>query len=101
MFSPEIDRLNEFANYGYWDENTRTEVEACENLIEKLLAFVPEKQGTILDVPCGKGATTRHLLKYWLPEHPGFRLRSGRNRWHDSAVFDREPRETFADPPPR
>ena len=22
MFSPKTDRVNEFANYGYWDENT-------------------------------------------------------------------------------
>jgi ubiquinone/menaquinone biosynthesis C-methylase UbiE len=35
----------------------------------KLLAFVPEKQGTILDVARGKGATTRHLLKYFKPEN--------------------------------
>ena len=61
MFLPTVDRVNEFANYGFWEEDTHTETEACENLMEKLLAFLPEKQGTILDVACGKGATTRHL----------------------------------------
>src|SRR5215469_2469678 len=60
MFSPAFDRVNEFANYGYWDETTRNKVEACENLMEKLLAFLPKKEGTILDVACGKGATTRY-----------------------------------------
>lgn len=33
------------------------------------MAFVPEKNGTILDVACGKGATTRYLLKYYTPEN--------------------------------
>ena len=36
--------------------------------MEKLLAFIPGKPGTILDAACGKGATTRHLLKYYAPE---------------------------------
>ena len=37
--------------------------------MEKLLVTVPEKTGNILDVACGKGATTRHLLKYFKPEN--------------------------------
>ncbi len=37
--------------------------------MEKLMAFIPEKNGTILDVACGKGATTRYLLKYYTPEN--------------------------------
>jgi cyclopropane fatty-acyl-phospholipid synthase-like methyltransferase len=35
--------------------------------MEKLLAFVPKKKGTILDVACGKGATTRYPSKYYNP----------------------------------
>jgi MPBQ/MSBQ methyltransferase len=61
-------RYTEFANYGYWEGHTRTYQEACENLMEKLLAFIPQKKGTILDVACGKGGTTRYLLKYYRPE---------------------------------
>lgn len=57
----------DFHNFGYWTENTRTQKEACENLMEALLAFIPERTGSILDVACGKGATTRHLLKYYSP----------------------------------
>jgi ubiquinone/menaquinone biosynthesis C-methylase UbiE len=37
--------------------------------LEKLLSFIPEKEGTILDVGCGKGASTRYLLKYYKPDH--------------------------------
>jgi MPBQ/MSBQ methyltransferase len=60
---------SDFYNFGYWDENTRSPKEASENLVDKLLGFIPEKRGKILDVACGLGATTRHLLKYYPPEH--------------------------------
>lgn len=58
----------DFFNNGYWLPGTRTQREACENLMERLLAFIPEKRGAILDVGCGKGATTRHLLRYYHPD---------------------------------
>ena len=54
-----------FHNYGYWTPDIRTQVEACEKLMEMLLALIPDKVGTILDVACGKGGTTRFLLKYY------------------------------------
>lgn len=54
-----------FFNYGYWYEDTANPQAACENLVEKLLAYLPARTGTILDVACGMGATTRHLLKYY------------------------------------
>jgi 2-polyprenyl-3-methyl-5-hydroxy-6-metoxy-1,4-benzoquinol methylase len=57
-----------FANYGYWETDTKGAREACENLMEKLLAMIPDKSGTILDVACGVGATTRHLLRHYAPE---------------------------------
>jgi nucleoside-diphosphate-sugar epimerase/ubiquinone/menaquinone biosynthesis C-methylase UbiE len=60
---------SDFWNWGYWDTTTRTQREACENLMEKLLSFIPKKQGHILDVACGRGATTRYLLKYYKPAH--------------------------------
>jgi ubiquinone/menaquinone biosynthesis C-methylase UbiE len=55
----------EFFNVGYWLEDTQNQQSACHNLIEKLLEFLPEKQGNILDVGCGLGATTNYLLKYY------------------------------------
>lgn len=43
--------------------------EACEELMEQLLGRIEDKSGNILDVACGKGGTTRHLLKYYTPEN--------------------------------
>ncbi|WP_256875089.1 class I SAM-dependent methyltransferase [Nostoc sp. C052] len=57
----------EFFNVGYWQSETHNQEEACFNLMEKLLDFIPEKQGNILDVGCGLGATTSYLLKYYSP----------------------------------
>jgi SAM-dependent methyltransferase len=59
---------SDYMNFGYWDESTLNQKQACENLMEKLFSFIPEKKGTILDVACGKGATTAYLLKYYLPQ---------------------------------
>ncbi len=60
---------SDFLNFGYWDEYTKNQRQASENLMEKLLSFIPTKRGTILDVACGKGATTAYLLKYYPPEN--------------------------------
>jgi ubiquinone/menaquinone biosynthesis C-methylase UbiE len=59
---------SDFHNFGYWLPETRNQREASENLLEKLLAFIPRRKGSILDVACGKGATTRHLLRYYEAE---------------------------------
>ena len=59
---------SDFHNLGYWFPETQTRKEACHNLMEQLLAFIPSATGTILDVACGKGATTRYLLNYYSPE---------------------------------
>jgi len=58
---------SDFANFGFWNERTSSAGDASSNLMEKLLAFIPDKTGNILDVACGKGATARHLLKYYAP----------------------------------
>jgi MPBQ/MSBQ methyltransferase len=57
----------EFFNVGYWHSDTQNQQEACFNLMEKLLEFIPDRHGTILDVGSGLGATTSHLLKYYSP----------------------------------
>lgn len=58
-----------FSNLGYWDETTSTGKEAATNLVDKLLEFIPDKSGTILDVACGQGGTTRRLQDYYEPSH--------------------------------
>lgn len=56
---------SDFLNLGYWEEDTKNQKEACENLMEQLLSFIPEKKGGILEVACGKGATTAYLTRYY------------------------------------
>jgi len=58
---------SDFVNFGYWEENTGDACQASQNLMDKLLAFIPEKRGNILDVACGKGAGTRYLEKFYEP----------------------------------
>ena len=59
---------SDFYNYGYSEAPGLTQAQACEALVEKLLSFLPHKSGTILDVACGLGASTRLLLKYYAPQ---------------------------------
>jgi MPBQ/MSBQ methyltransferase len=53
---------SDFFNFGYWTPETEDQKEACEDLVDKLLSFIPEHRGIILDVACGLGATTRRLV---------------------------------------
>jgi MPBQ/MSBQ methyltransferase len=59
----------DFYNYGYWGANTRSQEEACANLMGQLVELMPEKRGTVLDVACGKGATTQYLLRHFQPSN--------------------------------
>jgi len=61
--SGEYFSFSRFSNYGFWEEDTSSQKEACENLMERLLGFPPERRGTILDVACGMGATSAHLAR--------------------------------------
>jgi SAM-dependent methyltransferase len=58
---------SDFWNYGLWEHDTRTQADACLNLLDELLSFLAHTRGSILDVACGKGATTRELLDYYPP----------------------------------
>lgn len=57
-----------FMNYGYWEETTQENSVASTNLMEKLIDGILNRSGTVLDVACGSGATTRYLCKYWNPD---------------------------------
>ena len=70
MYDPLIREFtggSDFHNFGYWDTQTGNHRQACENLMEKLLGLLPQPVGTILDVACGKGATTKFLLRHYRP----------------------------------
>lgn len=61
-----------YMNFGYWEKTHKKFYDlagACDNLVDKILDFIPDKTGTILDVACGQGATTRRLLKYYSPSN--------------------------------
>ena len=54
-----------FFNTGYW-KGVEGSVEIAQiNLIETLIDFFTERDGYILDVACGKGASTKFLTKYF------------------------------------
>lgn len=61
--------FGEFLNFGYWERGMVTPREAGTNLVTKLLDFIPEKNGAILDVACGKGASTAILQRSYAPEN--------------------------------
>jgi len=71
VLSPDGDYLegSGFANYGYWEPNTRSAREACELMMEHLVARLPERRGRVLDVACGLGATSAYLGRHFGPEN--------------------------------
>jgi cyclopropane fatty-acyl-phospholipid synthase-like methyltransferase len=55
-----------FSNFGYWCKSTSGGKEASINLVDRLLTHIPHA-GTILDVGCGQGGTTRRLMDFYEP----------------------------------
>lgn len=56
-----------FLNVGYWKGVVDNLEMAQLNLIETLVKFLFNTGGTVLDVACGKGASTKFLTKYFDP----------------------------------
>lgn len=56
-----------FYNNGYWKGTEESLEHAQINLIETLVDFFVNKDGNVLDVACGKGASTKFLTKYFDP----------------------------------
>jgi SAM-dependent methyltransferase len=50
-----------YANFGYWRPGTRSAADAGDSLVDVLLDRIGTRAGTVLDVACGAGATTRRL----------------------------------------
>jgi MPBQ/MSBQ methyltransferase len=62
----DIDKIG-FFNFGYWKGRVDSIEHAQINLIETLVGFFKNFDGNVLDVACGKGASTKFLTKYFLP----------------------------------
>jgi ubiquinone/menaquinone biosynthesis C-methylase UbiE len=59
-----FDKLG-FFNTGYW-KGVEDSIELAQiNLIETLVSFLRNRKGNILDVACGKGASSKFLTKYF------------------------------------
>jgi len=54
-----------FRHFGYWAVGVNDAKTACECLMDEILALIPEKKGTIVDIGCGLGETTRYLHNYF------------------------------------
>src|SRR5262245_5284382 len=59
---------SDYFNLGYWRRETVDQKEACDNLVDKLLEFIPSSSRDILEVACGRGGTTRRLLTRFAPQ---------------------------------
>ena len=57
-----------FYHFGFWREDIDDARTACENLMDEILTFIPNNNGKVVDVDCGTGASTLHLLKRFPPE---------------------------------
>lgn len=55
---------NEFYNVGFWTQETNSQTDACQHLIDCLLDFCSSPQ-SVLDVGCGLGATTQRAKQRW------------------------------------
>lgn len=90
-----------FANLGYFTEGTRTHSQACEHLVDQMVAMLTRRTGRLLDVACGLGGTTRCLTKYFAADEihginvSEAQLRACRGRL-PSSHFHRMPAEQMA-----
>jgi SAM-dependent methyltransferase len=56
-----------FRHCGLWRYGTKSPVQACKDLVEEILSFIDNGPGHILEIGCGRGATTRTISQI-LPE---------------------------------
>ncbi len=68
MFDGLVDELSGYSgfhNLGLWEADVHTLAVASERLMRRLLDYLPEKIGRVLDVACGLGSTTRYLASHY------------------------------------
>ena len=57
-----------YFNFGYWASGARSHREASDALVDQMVARIANKTGSILDVACGLGGTTKRLTHTYPPE---------------------------------
>ena len=61
-----------YFNFGYWGGQAKSQREACDALVDQLVARIAAREGRIegriLDVACGLGASTLRLERTYPPE---------------------------------
>jgi 2-polyprenyl-3-methyl-5-hydroxy-6-metoxy-1,4-benzoquinol methylase len=57
-----------YFNFGYWGAAAKSQREASEALVDQLVARIANKEGRILDVACGLGASTKRLMQTYAAE---------------------------------
>ena len=55
----------DFLNWGYWKADTANHVDACENLVELVLAMAPRSGDSVLEAGCGVGGVSRRLSQHY------------------------------------
>ena len=54
-----------YFNFGYWNAGVTSQREACDALVDQLVARIGDTSGPILDVACGLGASSERLALTW------------------------------------
>ncbi|HUK55197.1 MAG TPA: methyltransferase domain-containing protein [Nitrospiria bacterium] len=59
---------SDFDQMGYWEDGAQSARQACEHLMDRLLKLLGPVSGRILDVDCGRGGSTRYLIRKLPPQ---------------------------------
>ena len=57
-----------YFNFGYWGAGAKSQREASDALVDRMVARIADKTGRILDVACGLGGSTKRLTQTYAPE---------------------------------
>ncbi|MCS5697932.1 methyltransferase domain-containing protein [Cyanobium sp. FGCU-52] len=67
LLTRDFNRGSDYTNYGYWAPGIDNAKDAGDRLMQELLSAIPAKSGSILDVACGKGETSKYLTRHYSP----------------------------------
>jgi SAM-dependent methyltransferase len=59
---------SQYANFGFWTPRPATPAAACDQLVDLVIGQLPEPAGRVLEVACGRGASTNRLAQFADPD---------------------------------